>query len=140
MGRNRGDDVVFTEADGHSALLATHDGPEYADASAFWIPECFTGVIGQKQLQAYFRAFRQEGVRVKEGAAGADVCRPESEFSLFGGSRQRLDFHRDREIVALVFRLSTIRVHFRCLVCKQSIAWGVKIKPEKSMILSKKIS
>jgi hypothetical protein len=114
LGGDRGDYVVFTETDGHSALLAAHDGSEDADASASWIPECFTGVIGQKHLQAYFRAFRQDGVRMKEGPTGADVRRPESEFSLFGGSR--------------------------CLVCRQSIAWGVKIKPEKSMILSKKIS
>lgn len=103
LGGNRSDDVVFTEADGHSALLAAHDGAEDADASAFWIPERFTGVIGQKQFEAHFRAFRQDGVRMKEGAAGADIRRPEGEFSLFGGSRQGLDFHRDREIVALVF-------------------------------------
>ena len=58
LGGDWSDDVVFTEANGNFALLAAHDGAEDADASAFWIPVGFTGVIGQKQLQAYFRAFR----------------------------------------------------------------------------------
>ena len=62
-------------------------------------------------------------VRMKVGAAaGADVLGPESNLSLLGGSRQGLDFHRDRDIVALVYLLSTIRVHSKCLVCRQSIA------------------
>jgi hypothetical protein len=103
LGRDRGDDVVFTETDGHSALLAAHDGPEDSDASAFWIPERFTGVIGQEQFEPDFRAFRQGDIRMKVGPSGADVCRPESMFSFFRCSRQGLAFHRDREIVALVF-------------------------------------
>ena len=83
LGRDRGDDVVFTETDGHSALLAAHDGPEDADASAFWIPERFTGVIGQEQFEPYFRAFRQGDIRMKVGPSGADVCRPESDVFFF---------------------------------------------------------
>jgi len=103
LGRDRGDDVIFAEADGHPAILAAHDGPEYSDTRVSRVFELALAIVGETQFEPHFRAFRQDGVRAKIGAAGGYVNRFEGDFSLCRGSRQGLDCRRDHEIVTFVF-------------------------------------
>jgi len=105
----------------------------------FWIPERFTGVIVQKQLQAYFRAFLQDGVRVKEGAASADVRRPESEFSLLAVLASVSIFTGPRDRSARISFSQPSGFTFDVLYAS-SLSLGVLNQAGKSMILSKKIS
>lgn len=139
-GRDRRDDVVLAEPDGHSVLLCSGDRAENADAGVPGASERFEAFVGEQEVEPHLCALREGAIRAEVCAAGADVGRLEGNLSFLRRSRQGLDFHRHREIVALEFPAFDHTGSPRRPLWQQSIAQGRKSKMEKSMIFPKKIS